>query len=60
MNIEKTREKLKTLSYRELKDLLELVCNEYESRPKFYSNRENNPRDQCKALEEFFGNAWIH
>lgn len=60
MDIEKTKRKLKTLSPKELKDLFELVCSERDSRSKFYSNRENNPSEQCKALHEFFGNAWIH
>lgn len=60
MNIEKAKVKIKALSDTELRQLLSIVSDELSERPQYLSNTENTPREQAKALSEFFANAWHH
>lgn len=60
MNLQKTKEKLKSLTDKELSDLQDLIHNERGNRIQYLSNTENSPHEQSKALSEFFGGAWIH
>lgn len=60
MNIDKTKQKLKLLSRKELNVLLEMALEEKEDRGSYTSNMENTPREQARDLSEFFGQAWIH
>lgn len=60
MNVEKTKNKLSKLSDGDLECLYDLVLDEKSKRWQYLSNTENTPREQCKALSEFFANAWIH
>jgi transcription initiation factor IIE alpha subunit len=60
MNIEKTKEKLKSLTDKELSDLQDLIHNERGNRIQYLSNTTHTPHEQSQALSEFFGQAWIH
>ena len=60
MDLNKTKQKLKTLSEKDLRILLELVQLESESRFNYQSNLENTPREMCKSFSEVINNAWIY
>ena len=52
--------KLKKLNDRQLKDLLEMVQGELNSRMMYMSNSENTPTEICNSLSNMFSQAWIH
>ena len=56
----KTKQKLKKLNDRQLKDLLEMVQGELNSRMMYMSNSENTPTEICNSLSNMFSQAWIH
>ena len=37
-----------------------MVMEEKSNRIQYLSNTKNTPREQCNALQDFFGQAWIH
>ncbi len=58
MNIERTKAKLSKLNETDLEWLYNLVLEEKSNRPQFLSNTTHTPREQTRALHEFFDNAW--
>ena len=60
MNIEKTKEKLSKLGEADLDTLYNLVLEEKNGRIQFMSNTTHTPNEQCKGLQDFFAQAWIH
>jgi len=60
MNIEKTKEKLSKLGESDLDTLYNLVLEEKNNRIQFMSNTSHTPNEQCRGLQEFFAQAWIH
>ena len=60
MDIKKTKEKLRKLSGKDLDTLYNMVLEEKDNRMDYMSNTTHTPKEQCKALQNFFGQAWIH
>jgi len=60
MDIKKTKEKLHKLNDEDLETLYDMVLSEKDTRMTFMSNTTHTPKEQCKALQNFFGQAWIH
>lgn len=60
MNKEKTKLKLGKLTDSELETLYHMVLNEKSERIQYLSNNTHTPNEQCRELESFFNQAWIH
>ena len=60
MDIKKTKEKLRKLSKKDLDTLYNMVLEEKDNRMDYMSNTTHTPNEQCKGLQNFFGEAWIH
>ena len=60
MDIKKTKEKLHKLNDEDLDTLYDMVLSEKDTRMTFMSNKSHTAHEQCKALQNFFGQAWIH
>ena len=60
MDIKKTKEKLRKLSGKDLDTLYNMVLEEKDNRMDYMSNTTHTPNEQCKGLQNFFGEAWIH
>lgn len=60
INKQKCVEKLRTLSMNDLQWLIETAQDESLKRGSYTSNTTHTPNEQCKDLQTFFGQAWIH
>lgn len=60
MNIEKTKQKLKNLSEKDIKILKQLINEEESGRITYASNIDTHPDEIARDLGNFFANAWIH
>jgi hypothetical protein len=60
MDVKKTKEKLRKLSDKDLNTLYHMVLEEKDGRMDYMSNTTHTPHEQCKGLQNFFAQAWIH
>jgi hypothetical protein len=60
MDIKKTKEKLHKLNNADLETLYNMVLSEKDTRMTYMSNTMHTPHEQCKGLQNFFAQAWIH
>jgi len=60
INISKTKEKLKKLSYKDIELLKKLISEEESNRIGYSSNLTDHPDKIKNELSSFFANAWIH
>jgi DNA-binding protein Fis len=61
MDIKKTKEKLHKLNDEDLETLYDMVLSEKDNnRMTYMSNTTHTPNEQCKGLQNFFAQAWIH
>lgn len=60
MDVNKAAIKLKNWTRKDLIDLNKLIENELERRGTYMSNTTHTPHEQCKGLQQMFGQAWIH
>ena len=60
MDVKKTKQKLRKLSDKDLNMLYNMVLLEKDGRMDYMSNTTHTPNEQCKGLQNFFAQAWIH
>ena len=60
MDIKKAKEKLRKLSDKDLETLYNMVLSEKDTRMTYMSNTTHTPNEQCKGIQNFFAQAWIH